>query len=106
MPSPKPPKAGPTQDSARAAISRTSASSVNSAANDIGASPTAAPTAPAMTSAISAPTHAVRRAVCQSPAPTARPTSAVSAEPTPNASGIIRNSSRAEMPYAATTEVP
>ena len=40
----------------------------------------------------------VRRAVAQSPAPAARPTSAVSAEPTPNASGTIRNSSRAEMP--------
>ncbi len=76
----------------------TSASWVNRLAKRTGARPTAVPAVPAMTSARNAPTHAVRRAVCQSPAPTARPTSAVSAEPTPKASGIIRNSSRAEMP--------
>ena len=42
--------------------------------------------------------QAVRRARAQSPAPTAPPTRAVSDEPTPQASGMMRNSSRAAMP--------
>ncbi len=56
------------------------------------------PRNPATSSASNPPILAVRRAVRQSPAPTARPTSAVSAAPIPNESGIIMNSSRAEMP--------
>ena len=55
---------------------------------------------------LAAPVQAMPRASAQFPAPTARPTSAVSAEPTPKASGIIRNSMRAEIPYPATAAAP
>ena len=98
MPSPKPPNAGPVKRSPRAAMSATTGSEAKAPANPAGNHPTSRPTLPAIAKVSSPPVQAVRRAVGQSRAPTARPTSAVNAEPTPNDSGIIRNSSRAEMP--------
>jgi hypothetical protein len=89
---------GPMIESARAAMATTSASLVKARATASGNSATAAPLDPARMKAAAQPIQATRRAPAQSSAPTARPTSAVRADPMPKASGIIRKSSRAEMP--------
>ena len=100
------PNARPVNDSARAAIDTTSGSPLNRPANCVGASATARPAAPVAAKTSQAPVHAIRRAVAQSPAPTACPTRAVKAEPTLKAAGMTRNSRRAAMPKAATAAAP
>ncbi len=79
-------------------MASTSSSEAKRPAKPAGKIATASPTAAQTANAIPPPTQAVRRASGQSPCPTARPTSAVSAEPTPKASGIMVNSSRAATP--------
>ena len=84
--------------SASVAIAATVASLAKAAATWAGKRAMPKPITPVTAKASPPPVQAMRRASAQSPAPTARPTSAVSAEPMPKASGIIRNSMRAEMP--------